>query len=42
MTVKAMDNDTGENGKISYHLQVRSQFIFEILVSYPIELLGQQ
>lgn len=25
MTVKAMDNDTGENGKIKYHLQVNNQ-----------------
>ncbi|XP_034663045.1 cadherin-87A isoform X2 [Drosophila subobscura] len=25
LTVKAMDNDTGENGRISYHLQVNNQ-----------------
>ncbi|XP_037922792.1 cadherin-87A [Hermetia illucens] len=29
MTVKAMDNDTGENGKISYHLQVNNKNIQE-------------
>lgn len=29
MTVKAMDNDTGDNGKIKYHLQVNNQNVQE-------------
>lgn len=28
MTVKAVDNDTGDNGKINYHLQVYLKFLF--------------
>lgn len=29
MTVKAVDNDTGDNGKIKYHLQVNNQNVQE-------------
>lgn len=32
MTVKAVDNDTGDNGKIKYHLQVKHFVLYEVFV----------
>lgn len=44
MTVKAVDNDTGDNGKIKYHLQVK--IIFQVqnvkgFIGFYTDLIGE-